>query len=206
MKVKNSAPAEAEKKLPVVQEMKIEGTSALTLMDNMEKLMKVGEFMLRSGLMPSTVKSASNVALIIWTGHELGLKPMQSIQFINVISGKPSLAPVMMRALIINSGVEEAWEIRENSATACTIYAKRNTGADYLRTFTLEEASKIMSPEFDAQGAKKTVPLTQKFNWKNMPATMLLWRCTSAICRVLYPDVINGMVRQEVGYMIVFTA
>ena len=192
MTAKNAAVA-VEKKLPAVQELKIEGTSALVLMDHMEKLIKVGQFMVSSGLMPSTVKSAANAALIIWTGHELGLKPMQSIQFINVISGKPTLAPVMMRALIIGSGAEEAWEITENTATVCTIRAKRKDGQDYTRSFTLEEASKIMSTEFDAQGAKKTVPLTQKFNWKNMPATMLLWRCTSAVCRVVYPDVINGM-------------
>jgi len=181
-----------DKALPAVQEAKqelrFEGTSALTLMDNMDKLMKVGEFMVRSGLMPSTVKSAANAALIIWTGHELGLKPMVSIQFINIISGKPSLAPVMMRSLIIASGAEEIWEVRENTATVCTIYAKRSGGQEYTRSFTLEEASKIMSREDG-----KTIPLTQKFNWKNMPATMLLWRCTSAVCRVVYPDVINGM-------------
>lgn len=163
------------------------GATALDLIDVMDDLLKVGRFFVESGMMPNGVNTASKAALIIWKGHELGIKPMQAVTGINVIQGRPSVAPQLMLNKILQSNQAEFFKFVESTDKVCTIHAKRKNGWEHTESFTIEEAGKIMSKEDG-----KTIPLTQKFNWKNQPKVMLRWRCVSAIGRLIFPDIIEG--------------
>lgn len=163
------------------------GATALDLIDVMEDLLKVGRFFVESGMMPPGVNTPSKAALIIWKGHELGIKPLQAVTGINVIQGRPSIAPQLMLNKIIESKEAEFFRFLESTNERCTIHARRKNGLEITETFSMEDASKIMSKEDG-----KTIPLSQKTNYRSQGKIMLRWRCVSAVGRLIFPDVIEG--------------
>lgn len=113
-------------------------------------------------------------------GHEVGLQPMQALDSIDVIQGKPTLKPEVMRALIRQHGHD--FHIEEMASDRCVIKAHRREWApDKWTTF-----------EFTIQDAKD-MQLTGKDNWKKQPKVMLLARCTSMMGRAEFADVLKGL-------------
>lgn len=118
----------------------------------------------------------ATLAAILY-GRELGIGPMQALQQINVIKGKPGASPELMRALIQRAG----HSIRRTAVTddAVTLHGKRaDTGDEDTVTWTLEDARRAGL----TSGA-----------WKSYPRAMLLARATSELARSLFADVISGI-------------
>ena len=119
-------------------------------------------------------------AVILMTGRELGLAPMQSLRGIYVVDGKPTLSADMMVAVIRKSGQCETWRVVESTAERCTITTRRKgESADAARTWTRADA--------DRAG------VTHKDPWRKYPAIMLRHRCAADLARQEYPDVLLGL-------------
>ena len=119
-------------------------------------------------------------AVILMTGRELGLAPMQSLRGIYVVDGKPTLSADMMVAVIRKSGQCETWRVVESTAERCTITTRRKgESADAARTWTRADA--------DRAG------VTHKDPWRKYPAAMLRHRCAADLARQEYPDVLLGL-------------
>lgn len=111
-------------------------------------------------------------------GRELGIGPLQSLQQVQVIKGKPSASPELMRALIQQQGHTIFRE--DYSDTHVTLYGKRaDTGAEDRVTWTLDDANRA--------------GLTGNSTWKKYPRAMLMARATSELARALFSDVISGL-------------
>ncbi len=118
--------------------------------------------------------SAPAVAAAILAGRELGLPPLTSLANINVIRGKPSLAAVLMRALIQAEGHQ--WRDVEVTDTRAVIEARRRNEPEWTRvTFTADQAK------------------TAKINLGDYPQDKLYARATSRLARRKFADVIAGM-------------
>lgn len=118
--------------------------------------------------------------VILMTGRELGLAPMQSLRGIYVVDGKPTLSADMMVAVIRKSGQCETWRIVESTAERCTITTRRRgESTDAARTWTRADA--------DRAG------VTHKDPWRKYPAVMLRHRCAADLARQEYPDVLLGL-------------
>jgi len=111
-------------------------------------------------------------------GDELGLGPMQSLNSIHVIEGKPSMAPELMRALVARAG--HRLDVKLASNDKVVLWGKR---ADNDSEATVEWSMK------DAQQAG----LAGRGAWKTYPRAMLLARATSEICRMIFSDCIMGL-------------
>lgn len=112
----------------------------------------------------------------ILSGRELGLGPMESLQKIDVIDGRPAPSAELLVAMVFKAGHRIfPTELTETSATAKGI---RSDGAEYEFTFTWADAQRA--------------GLTGKSNWKNYPGPMLYWRAASQLCRILFPDVLTS--------------
>lgn len=110
-------------------------------------------------------------------GYELGLGPMQSLQSLDVIKGKPTMKPEMMRSLIRARG--HSLVRTEATADHVTFHGVRiDNGDEETVTFTWAMA--------------EAMQLTSKDNWRKMPRAMLTARCTAEIARSLFSDVIMG--------------
>lgn len=135
----------------------------------------------KSSLLPAELRGKEpDILMTIMTGAELGLAPMQSIRAIDVIKGKPCLKAEAMVALVRRRrDVCEFFNIVHSDEKKCVIEAKRVGGAPIKLTFSIE----------DAQRAN----LLSNDNWKRFPAAMLRARCSSAVCKAEFSDLILGL-------------
>lgn len=118
------------------------------------------------------------VLACILAGHEAGVSPMQALQKIHVIEGRPALSAELMRGLVLQHG-HEIW-FEEQSSTRVTIGGKRAGGTRETKvTWTMDDA--------------KRAGLSDRANWKKYPTAMLTARATSQLCRAVFPDVLAGL-------------
>lgn len=168
-----------------------EPTSALTTIDprgaiaprNPDDVWRMAETVAKSGLYG--VKSIEEAMVRIATGMELGLSPMQSIRGVYVISAggmsRPTLSADMMAAVIKSrTDVCRYFRMVESTDTAATYETQRvGEPAPVRMSYTIEQA--------------KRAGLAGKGTWQQHPEAMLRARATSALARVVYPDILNGL-------------
>ena len=140
----------------------------------------LAEVICNTELVPPPLRGRPDgVVAVVLAGHELGLGPMQSLQTIDLIQGRPSLSPEGMRALILSHGHTLVVEATEEAATVSC--RRREWSDDQWAAFTFSMA--------DA----KRAGLTEKENWKKYPRAMLTARATSEAARAVFADVIAGL-------------
>ena len=134
----------------------------------------------------------AEVLAVVMYGAELGIGPMQSLQQVNFIEGKPSMAPELMRALIRKAG--HKLNISQ-SKTACVIVGERgDTGEIGETEFTIEDAVDAELCSIDANGKVRARSSSGKaLPWEKYTRDMLLARATSRIARMMFSDVVAGM-------------
>lgn len=119
------------------------------------------------------------VAAAILYGRELGLEPMTSLRSVNIIKGRPALTAEAMRAMVLAAGHDIRFQ--EMTAARCVIVGRRKGQDDTTTvTFTMDDAKK-MGVGGGAQYSK-------------MPRQMLAARATSELCRLIFADVIGGLI------------
>jgi hypothetical protein len=152
---------------------------AVRSLDDVERLARIA---VGSGY--TSCRKAEEAAMLIITGHELGLSPAQSLRGIYVVSGKPVLSADLMVAVVRRSGLCERWRTVESTAERCTITTRRRgESVDATRTWTMADA--------------KRAQITGKSIWTAYPATMLRHRCAADLAREVYPDVLMGLYDPE---------
>lgn len=158
-------------------------------------IMITAKALINSGFLPKSVDSVDKAFAIITLSAELGIGMWQGINGINVISGKPTVSPQLMLALINRSGQLEDMEIDANAERAIVTMTRKGR-TPHTETFSMKDAQAMMTTEY-TNGSKKTIPLAEKYNWKQMPAIMLKWRAVAACARVVFPDAIMGLYTTE---------
>lgn len=152
-------------------------TNGLTLhtLDDVERLARIA---ITSGL--TSLRRPEEAAVILMTGHELGLSPMQALRGIYVVSGRPVLSADLMVAIVRRSGLCDSWRVVESTAERCEIWTLRK-GEDTVakRVWTMADA--------------KRAGVTGKGTWAQYPAAMLRHRCAADLAREVYPDVLLGL-------------
>ena len=162
-----------------------EGTFSLTP-TNLQEAMKFAELIANSTLAPKDYhKQPGNVLIAMQMGMELGLPPMQSIQNIAVINGRPSVwgdaIPALCKA---HPRYEYMSETFDEATMTATCRIKRKGEDEQVRTFSQE----------DAQTAglwKKQGP------WTQYPKRMLQMRARAFACRDVFPDALKGIAVAE---------
>ena len=125
-------------------------------------------------------KSPEEALVILLTGRELGLSSMQSMRAIHVVQGRPVLSADLMGALVRRAPDCELWQIVTSTVQVCTITTKRRAdAAPVTMSWSMEDA--------------KRAGLAAKDNWRAHPAAMLRARCTAALARAVYPDLLMGI-------------
>ncbi|MBU3639991.1 recombinase RecT [Polynucleobacter sp. AP-RePozz3-80-G7] len=146
-----------------------------------EQALKFSEMMSKSNLVPKEfVGNAGNIMVAVQWGMELGLQPMQAMQNIAVINGRPSLWGDSVMALARSSSLCE-YIIEEDDGKVATCRAKRKgQDAEIVASFSMEDATK-------AGLAGKQGP------WTQYPKRMRQMRARAFCLRDAFPDVLRGM-------------
>lgn len=151
-----------------------------------EEAWRFCEIVTSSGLAPKGYEKKPNDAFIaIQWGAEVGLKPLQSLQNIAVINGRPSLWGDAVIALVRASPLCEYVKESDDGHTA-TCRAKRRGQDEEVRTFSIDDA--------------KTAGLMGKQGpWTTNPKRMRQMRARAFALRDLFADVLKGIqVAEEV--------
>lgn len=151
----------------------------LRSIDDVERLAKIAT---ASGL--CRVKRPEEAAVILLTGRELGLSPMQSLRGIYVVNGTPVLSADLLVAVVRRSGLCGSWRVTESTPERCTITTTRVGETEpSTRTWTMADA--------------KRANVTGKQIWAQYPAQMLRHRVAADLAREVYPDVVLGLYTPE---------
>jgi len=143
-----------------------------------EELERFSEAMARSGVIPRVYKGKpADIMAAVITGEELGMPPMASLRSIDMIQGNPTLAADLIVALALSHPNCEYFTLQESTDKVATYTTKREGSEPVTLSFTAEQAA--------------TAKLRGKDNWKQYPDAMLRSRCSAALGRIVYPDILT---------------
>lgn len=142
-----------------------------------EGMLKQAQVLVKSGLLPQSVKQAETALAIMLAGREMGIPPMQAFRSLYVVNGNVTMSAQHMAAMLIQAGV--VYVVKELTDQACTIAFSRSNGMALTYTYTMDDA--------------KTAKLTGKDNWQKFAKDMLYNRCMALGARKIAPDVLAGM-------------
>lgn len=152
---------------------------------NMGEAMQLATMIANSQLAPKNFANKPEDTLVaMMMGNEVGLNPMQAIQNIAVINGRPCIWGDAMLALVQNhnsfGGIEETFE--ESTLTATCIVWRKN-GTKHTQTFSQRDA--------------EVAGLWGRNTWKQYPKRMLSMRARGFALRNQFADALLGLITRE---------
>ena len=152
---------------------------------NMEEGMRLADLMARSNLVPPEFRgNPANCFIALQMGSEIGLRPMQALQSIAVINGKPSLyGDGLLAVCISNPACEWVDEPPVTDVATCTV-KRKGWPNPISRTFSVDDAKK-------AGLWGKSGP------WTTNPQRMLRMRARAFALRDAFADVLRGLASAE---------
>lgn len=148
---------------------------------NLDKAKECAEIISKSGLVPSQyIGKPNDVLVAVQYGLELGFQPLQSLQNVAVINGKPVIYGDAALALCQNSpDFEYCHETYDEKTCTAICSIKRANQDEHTKTFSKDDAIK-------AGLWGKNGP------WKQYPERMLQMRARSWALRDKYADLLKG--------------
>lgn len=156
---------------------------------SLDEAMRFADILAKSSIVPKDFSgNPGNILVAIQWGLELGLQPMQAMQNIAVINGRPALWGDAVIALVRGSPLcEYIYETDDGETATCRV--KRRGEEEQVRTFSMA----------DAKGANL---LGKAGPWTQYPKRMRQMRARAFALRDVFPDVLRGMpVAEEVQDM-----
>ena len=147
---------------------------------NFEQALTFSDYLAESDMVPKDFKGKpGNCLIAIQWGAELGLKPLQALQNLAIINGRPSLWGDAVIALVRSSPLCE-YVIESDDGNTATCKVKRRGEPEQARTFSMEDAKAA-----GLQG--KQGP------WSQYPKRMRQMRARAFALRDVFPDVLRGL-------------
>ena len=146
----------------------------------LEEAMKFAGMLAESEIIPKDfIHKPGNVLVAIQWGMELGLQPMQAMQNIAVINGRPALWGDAVIAIVRASPLCEHIKETDDGHTA-TCRVKRRGEEEHVRTFSVDDS--------------KTAGLSGKQGpWTQYPKRMRQMRARAFALRDVFADILRGM-------------
>lgn len=148
-----------------------------------EDAWRMASAMAKSAFVPKDFQNnPANILVAMQMGAEVGLTPMQSLQSIAVINGRPSIWGDAMLALVMASPlyVNHDETLDEGTMTALATFVRKNKATPIVRQFSRDDAIK-------AGLWGKSGP------WQTYPKRMLQMRARGLALRDGFPDVLKGL-------------
>jgi hypothetical protein len=139
-----------------------------------------------SNLAPKTFQSPEAVMVAIQHGMELGLAPMQALQSIAVINGRPVIwGDAALALATAHPDFEDIDETSRDGTAICTVKRKGRTP---------------VTREFSEADAKRAGLLGKAGPWTQYPKRMLQMRARAFAIRDAFPDALKGVgIREEIS-------
>lgn len=164
-------------------------TSFSLVPTTLDEAMKFSDIISKSNFVPKDYKGKpGDILVAVQMGGELGLPPIQALQNIAVINGRPSLWGDAALAVCQNHHkyeyIKETIEESKDGNHKATCIIKRTNEEEYKVTFSVDDAKK--AGLWGRQGP-----------WSSYPKRMLQMRARGFALRDKFSDALNGMILRE---------
>jgi len=161
-------------------------TAEMINFTNFKEVMNYAQMVSRSKFCPKDfVGRPEDVLIAFQMGHELGLKPMQALQNIAVINGRPSVWGDAMLALCEASGELDYYVEKFDEDNKCGVASiKRKGKPEHVEKFSVEQAKR-------ARLWGKAGP------WTDYPERMCCLRARGFALRKEFPHLLKGFISAE---------
>jgi hypothetical protein len=168
--------------------MSNENTMTFLAPRNAMEAFEIANNLAQSSLIPQAMKGKpADIVVAMAYGAELGLQPLQSLQNIAVINGRPSLWGDAVRALVLNShDLKSLKEWNEGDVFYCEIIRSTRSGGEITITKTFGDADATQAGLLGKQGT-----------WKQYPDRMKQMRAFGFAARDAYADRLRGFITRE---------
>lgn len=139
--------------------------------------------LLKSGYLPTAIKTVEQALMIMLCGKELGLGFTEALRSINIIQQKPCMSSQLLLGLCRRTGEVEQAYFEKETAEECVFVLTRKGNPPYKASFSMEDA--------------KRMGIAGKDNYQKQPKTMLSWRAIAKACRFIFPDAVSGVYTEE---------
>jgi hypothetical protein len=169
-------------RLPVVQQTP---TPPALQIQSWEEMLARAEYFAKSQLIPQSLRGKPHdITIILQMGMEVGFNPLQALNSIDVIQGKPAIKPEAQLALIYQRCPNAFIQIKADPAKlSVTVQMGRNGAPQFETTWDIARA--------------RSMDLVSKDNYKKQPLVMLKWRAIGEAARTIFPDIIRGLYNTE---------
>ena len=166
--------------LPPAQ-LRAGGKVTAIIPQSVEEVFRLATAIAKSGLAPSTMRTAEQITIAIMHGAEIGLPPMQAVQRIAVVNGRPTIWGDAVPALLLSRGFKLDERVAgdgDERAAVCLVIRPDKSMIE--RRFSVADA--------------KAAGLWGKIGpWKSYPDRMLQMRARGFAARDGAADVLAGL-------------
>lgn len=146
---------------------------------SMNDKMQYAQALAQASLLPKQYqRNPGNVLLAVELGESLGIPPIQAINTVHVIEGKPSASSGLISALVRRAGHTLRVKGDDQSATAEIV---RSDDPDFTYSVTWD------------MGRARNAGVTGRDNWKKYPAAMLKARAITEVARDACQEALMGV-------------
>lgn len=153
---------------------------------NLKEAMEYATIIANSAMVPKTYQGkAGDILVAVQMGAELGLKPIQALQNIAVINGKPSVYGDALLALVqAHSSFEDIKEWYDEKTNTAFCRVKRKNQTEHTVSFSIEDA-------------KKAGLWGKGGPWTQYPKRMMQMRARGFALRDKFADALGGLITVE---------
>jgi len=156
---------------------------------NLTEAIQFSDLLASSSIVPKAYQGKpQDILVCVQWGYEMGLAPMQALQNIAVINGKPSVygdaAMALVQASPVCEDVEEFFENEGSTNPIAVCIAKR-------------KGRKPVTVKFSVEDAKRAGLWGKQGPWSAYPKRMMQMRARGFALRDAFPDVLKGMITAE---------
>jgi hypothetical protein len=155
----------------------------ITSLTDWELLKDQAQMLVKSGFLPPALNTPEKVMAVALKGKELGIPMMEAISKIDIIQGKPAIAPQLMLALAIRTHEVEFHTIESDDTKAVFTIKRKGYPQAHVAEFGVKEATEL--------------GLMTKDNYRKQKRTMFEWRAIAKGLRIVFPDAISGLYTPE---------
>ena len=169
--------------------MQVSNTNRGFAPTTLAEAVQFSEMLASSSMVPKAYQGKpQDVLVCVQWGYEMGLAPMQALQNIAVINGKPSVygdaAMALVQASPVCEDVEEYFEDEGTPNPVAVCVAKR-------------KGRKPVTARFSVEDAKRAGLWGKQGPWSAYPKRMMQMRARGFALRDAFPDVLKGMITAE---------
>lgn len=156
----------------------------------LDEAMRFSDMLSKSQMVPKAYQNKpEDVLVAIQWGRELGLAPLQALQNIACINGKPSVygdaAMALVQASAVCDGVDESFEGTDGTGDFAAVCVARRKGRNPVIV------------RFSVNDAKRAGLWGKAGPWQAYPKRMLQMRARGFALRDAFPDVLKGLITAE---------